>query len=469
MYIFEPTRSFAVVVGVDDYRAFDPSGVSDLSGACADAEAMVEMLLGVGYPRENVRLLLARRRAATSAGATRAEIMEALAWLASMLSQTHSSCGFFGFAGHGAMQKGSEHVLCPQDTTRTPRGRAIFIPDSSASTPRLWQTIPLLDVARLLQPFHQRVGVLLDCAFSAAGLEGLQGVRALTPDAKVKPFRPARDGGARWAVHERLSGIEACRPTMITRSELGVALSALMAQRSIWMGTSSTPPEAVARGDALGWLQCAWSALAPLPAPVLAELDPETSSFCEILDVAGVPLGRFVTLPRRHWRPGFPTGALSSAQFPVDLWNWEATPWPDSFKLRISPLEPPEFLKPGEEPSGSGWTADALSAWDVLEAAQFAEGTPVEPQEGASPITYVVSLEDTAGNTPMPVWLQVFIHSGLMTRQVWYATPGHVTWRSYLDWVRGVLKFERISALPDEPESGWWTAMCERQSMDTVG
>lgn len=119
----------ALFVGVADYSAFDVSigdapGASDLSGALADALAFYRICRELEIPAENMRILTSPRLDAKKEGipaaclgdATRASILDGLAWLAGRLSAEGRPPGLFTYSGHGDTLEGQGLVICPSDT-----------------------------------------------------------------------------------------------------------------------------------------------------------------------------------------------------------------------------------------------------------------------------------------------------------------------------------------------------------------
>lgn len=118
-------NNYALIIGVQEYRAFDPGGGSDVAGALNDARAMVHECLAMGFSSERIRVLTspvlsASDVAAVGAGAgiafaeaTRANIEEGLRWLYRSLSCEEPAAGLASFSGHGLMSPGL--ALAPAD------------------------------------------------------------------------------------------------------------------------------------------------------------------------------------------------------------------------------------------------------------------------------------------------------------------------------------------------------------------
>jgi Caspase domain len=119
------SRSFVLLIGVDDYSAFDPTHSKNLPGSVNDVEAWFRFCVRRGIPRENIRVLASPAPGADIAGlhalaeartATKVHIQAGLAWLADELARP-GSYGLITFSGHGAYA-GTTAVVCPSDTDR---------------------------------------------------------------------------------------------------------------------------------------------------------------------------------------------------------------------------------------------------------------------------------------------------------------------------------------------------------------
>lgn len=122
---------FALLIGVDDYRAFDasrgqPEGNSDLPGSRNDARAFFHHCLRLGFRPENIRVLTSPRldprelegAVAENLGeATEAEIRAQLTWLVTSLAGPSRPSGLMTFSGHGDATPTQGLVLCPSDVT----------------------------------------------------------------------------------------------------------------------------------------------------------------------------------------------------------------------------------------------------------------------------------------------------------------------------------------------------------------
>ncbi|EYF05333.1 caspase family protein [Chondromyces apiculatus] len=99
---------FALFIGVDDYRAYDPSGAANLRGSVNDAVAFWRMGRQLGLAPERMRLLtsgrvdLARLDGATEANGGDANaqgILSGVRWLAARLAEATGATGPTGATG----------------------------------------------------------------------------------------------------------------------------------------------------------------------------------------------------------------------------------------------------------------------------------------------------------------------------------------------------------------------------------
>lgn len=127
-----PPRSrvatYAVLIGVENYRDYDPSGRRDLRGVTQDVHAWWRLCREhLGIPGDQIRVLL--RSAETGAGeppsgstdATRADIVHALTWLGEALA-TPDTGALLVYCGRGLGVRAAEGLgasvslgLCPAD------------------------------------------------------------------------------------------------------------------------------------------------------------------------------------------------------------------------------------------------------------------------------------------------------------------------------------------------------------------
>lgn len=124
----------AVLIGVDDYSAYDASvgnapGTSDNRGARNDVRTYVHLCRALGIAPEEIRVLTSPPLDAAELGigevreATRAEILEAGEWLAQGIEATGGK-GILSFSGHG--DAGPDGLLlCPTDVSGAELDQAI--------------------------------------------------------------------------------------------------------------------------------------------------------------------------------------------------------------------------------------------------------------------------------------------------------------------------------------------------------
>ncbi|MFO0587517.1 MAG: caspase family protein [Polyangiaceae bacterium] len=114
------TKGYALLIGVDDYRAFDSTGAQDLPGSVNDVMAWRSTLLRRGYDADNIRVLVSPVPGPLgplgAQPATRANIERALAWLEEQTSDRDRTAGVLTFSGHGDTDADGQPVICPADT-----------------------------------------------------------------------------------------------------------------------------------------------------------------------------------------------------------------------------------------------------------------------------------------------------------------------------------------------------------------
>lgn len=170
-------QQYALLIGINDYSATDPSGGSDLKGALNDVRTWWRMARKLRIPVQNIRVLTHPRiekkelglmaRRATLTGASGAEITEGFAWLAEKLREPGAG-GLVYYGGHGANQD-DELVLCPSDTAPDLSGALSY----AALEAMLRERGPLSNLT-----------VFLDTCFAGAGSgEGQASARSLSAGA----------------------------------------------------------------------------------------------------------------------------------------------------------------------------------------------------------------------------------------------------------------------------------------------
>ena len=123
------SSSFALLIGINDYTTFSPSGRDNLVGSVNDALSAAKLAYELGCPPENIHLCLADPMADTEAlrarldpaiagahvsGADRADILACLSWLAAAMTMPQAK-GLLWFSGHG-FSNVQGPALCPADT-----------------------------------------------------------------------------------------------------------------------------------------------------------------------------------------------------------------------------------------------------------------------------------------------------------------------------------------------------------------
>lgn len=116
--------AFALLIGVGDYRIFDPSGDADLKGPPNDVAAWLRMVYDLGIPRAQIRICAspglprgidpAALEGVRVTGASRAEIVDGLEALARALDGSGGTKAVLTYSGHGTRTAAGQ-VLCPAD------------------------------------------------------------------------------------------------------------------------------------------------------------------------------------------------------------------------------------------------------------------------------------------------------------------------------------------------------------------
>lgn len=117
-------NAFALLIGVGDYRTFDPTGQSDLAGPINDVIGWWHIARDLGIPPQNIRICVAPGlppdvlgrgiQHAMVTGANHGELVDGLTWLAKMLDGTDGTKAALTWSGHGT-RTGDGQVMCPAD------------------------------------------------------------------------------------------------------------------------------------------------------------------------------------------------------------------------------------------------------------------------------------------------------------------------------------------------------------------
>lgn len=201
-----PVR-FAVIIGVNDYSAFDASagkapGTSNLRGSVNDAGLYVRLARQLGVSDDNMRVLVApadgAARPANLDGIpgglpTQANIEAAFDWLIAQLQANPGTQAILTYSGHGDVED-ERLVLCPSDMTQGADGQ-------------LQDAVHLENVGGKLDTVAKTnlITIFLDCCH-AGDVE--QGTRALRAESRPQSRMRMRSNG-----HPVLA---ACRPTALS-------------------------------------------------------------------------------------------------------------------------------------------------------------------------------------------------------------------------------------------------------------
>ena len=224
---------FALLIGVEDYSAFRPSGEKDLLAGRNDVLAMWQVCRRLGYAPQNIRvrtspplapqqirdaemdLALSEKKnrarprgdverdvdrllegvkwGETLGSATSAQIKASLKWLSDRLGRPFREGrgylvpGILYYSGHGAQLQG-DLALCPSDVTQTARGL-----QNALSFGELQRTLDKDDT----DPSDERsptkyLTVVLDCCFAGAPGERPSWIpTSLTPEGARSASAPA--------------------------------------------------------------------------------------------------------------------------------------------------------------------------------------------------------------------------------------------------------------------------------------
>jgi hypothetical protein len=150
---------YALLIGVNDYRTYDPTGAVDLPGSLNDVRTWWNLCRDLGFPSQNIRVLTSPAltsidlQGAYTGPATQAEILRGVAWLAQQLGVDPNAVGVLTFSGHGD-QIGADLVICPADIT--PSGA------------NLTNAVRLADLQTIVNEYNAapNLTVSLDCCHS---------------------------------------------------------------------------------------------------------------------------------------------------------------------------------------------------------------------------------------------------------------------------------------------------------------
>ncbi len=164
-------KDYALLIGVHDYRTYDPTGRSNVAGALNDAQAWLCQCRNMGFSPERIRVLTTPRLSPEDVGpmgdsvvfgeATHDEIVKGIGWLMDELSQEGAASALMTFSGHGELLDG-HLLLCPSDVTSSLEG--------------------VIDIAMLRQVLDKKkasedLTILIDGCHSQVGLSRKQSVR----------------------------------------------------------------------------------------------------------------------------------------------------------------------------------------------------------------------------------------------------------------------------------------------------
>jgi hypothetical protein len=149
----------ALLIGVDDYRTYDPEGWYDLRGSVNDVQVWLDVCRSLGIEPQHTRVLVSPANGAALPHldgvrveeATRENILKGVAWLAQAVGHGEGRTGLLTFSGHGDV---ADHdlALCPSDVAPSRDGAPS----------------QLIDFATLKQILGdaEDLTIVLDCCFA---------------------------------------------------------------------------------------------------------------------------------------------------------------------------------------------------------------------------------------------------------------------------------------------------------------
>ncbi|MBK9258686.1 MAG: caspase family protein [Polyangiaceae bacterium] len=122
-------QNYALIIGVHEYRDYDPSGNADIPGARNDARAWVRSCLSIGFSPRSIRVLASPPLSAAELGpgaegvqfgaADRDSIIDGLTWLSEQIGGDAAATGLMTFSGHGDAGNDGCPLLCPANLTNS--------------------------------------------------------------------------------------------------------------------------------------------------------------------------------------------------------------------------------------------------------------------------------------------------------------------------------------------------------------
>lgn len=100
-------EKYALLIGINSYTLYDPTGATNLSGCLNDVEDYRRLCLASGYRPANIHVLKDHE-------AKQDTILAEAEWLASKLNEETCNEGMFSYSGHGSLYKGRP-MLCAAD------------------------------------------------------------------------------------------------------------------------------------------------------------------------------------------------------------------------------------------------------------------------------------------------------------------------------------------------------------------
>jgi hypothetical protein len=180
---------YAVLIGVDDYSAFDasrklPKGTTSLSGSINDVKVWWKQCRLLGMTPAQIRVLtspvidhteLEGARSENVGPATAAEIRAKVGWLAEKLGQASRPTGLLTYSGHGDWLEGKGPVVCPSDVT--------FV-EGKGGAVDLAHALSYADLNALIGHHPaENLTVVLDCCHTGGASDGGAALAAVSTNA----------------------------------------------------------------------------------------------------------------------------------------------------------------------------------------------------------------------------------------------------------------------------------------------
>ncbi len=375
-------RSAALLVGVDDYSAYDAEaghqpGTSNLRGALQDVKAWYVAARALGIPADAIEvrtspLLAAADMPIDATGtrfgpATREGLLDGVQKLGQALAGDVAQ-GLLTFSGHGATDSDGTLLLCPSDVTAS-LGRALSFPVLEQA---LDAVVPEHGLTVVLDTCHAGATGLLGGAFGRVGgrtlgsrapagtpltapalraHDRILGACRASQNAREYTFQTVWHGAFTWALTSVLNrwGIAhdegGIRYVGISYGELLTRAHHLLVADAFNQAPTFSGPdgEAAVPFAYPSGPKTAPDVTRPMPSPI-EELDPGTDlGVYAITNVGGTILGYVVSVADEDVTIGGNTWKSKR-----EYWCWtNGSPFPGTFVVKPDGTTPPSTISPG--------------------------------------------------------------------------------------------------------------------------